>query len=274
MVLARTETWARTRTLIARRRILWLLISRDLKVKYSDSTLGYVWTVLEPLTMAAVYWFVFSRIFPRGTAASEPYLVFLLLGMLPWQWASAVISGSPRSISGEARLVRSVDVPREIWVLRTVGSKFIEFLFSLPVLFAFMIILHTGANWYILMWPLAMALMWVTLLGFAFILAPVCVMFSDMERLMRIMVRILFYMCPVLYGSEKVLQSKHINPVIKAFYEYNPFTTVLSMFRGAVFRNELPPVSTAVHGTIVAFALLIIGLVVFRRLEPDVLKEI
>src|SRR5882757_307464 len=121
---------------------------------------------------------------------------------------------------------------------------------------------------------LAVALMWVTLLGFAFILAPVCVMFSDMERLMRIMVRILFYMCPVLYGSEKVLQSKHINPVIKAFYEYNPFTTVLSMFRGAVFRNELPPVSTAVHGTIVAFALLIIGLVVFRRLEPDVLKEI
>jgi ABC-2 type transport system permease protein len=274
VVVARTETWARTRTLIQRRRILFLLVSRDLKVKYSDSTLGYVWTVLEPLTMAVVYWFVFSKIFPRGNATDQPYLVFLLLGMLPWQWASQVISQSARSISGEARLVRSVDVPREIWILRTVGSRFVEFLFSLPVLFVFMWVLHKGANWYILLWPVAMGLMWVTLLGFAFILAPVCVMFSDMERLMRILVRILFYMCPVLYGSEKVLQSNHIVEPIKQFYEWNPFTTVLSMFRGAVFRNELPPVDTAIRGTVVAFALLIIGLVVFRRLEPEVLKEI
>jgi ABC-2 type transport system permease protein len=274
LVVTRTETWSRTRTLIQRRRILYLLVSRDQKVKYSDSTLGYVWTVLEPLTMAMVYWFVFSKIFPRGTATDQPYLVFLLLGMLPWTWAAAVISGSSRAISGEARLVRSVDVPREIWILRTVGSKFIEFVFSLPVLFVFMWVLHRGPNWYILLWPVAMGLMWVTLLGFAFILAPVCVMFSDMERLMRILVRILFYMCPVLYGSEKVLNSNHIIAPIKQFYMWNPFTTVLSMFRGAVFRNELPGFDVAIRGTIFAFALLIIGLVVFRRLEPEVLKEI
>ncbi|HEY3603955.1 MAG TPA: ABC transporter permease, partial [Sporichthyaceae bacterium] len=274
LVVTRTETWSRTRTLIQRRRILYLLVSRDLKVKYSDSTLGYVWTVLEPLTMAMVYWFVFTKIFPRGNATDQPYLVFLLLGMLPWQWASQVISGSARSISGEARLVRSVDVPREIWILRTVGSKFVEFLFSVPVLFVFMWVLHKGPNWYILLWPVAMGLMFVTLLGFAFILAPVCVMFSDMERLMRIVVRILFYMCPVLYGSEKVLNGKHIPEPMKQFYIYNPFTTVLSMFRGAVFRNELPGVDVALRGSCVAFALLIIGLVVFRRLEPAVLKEI
>jgi ABC-2 type transport system permease protein len=114
----------------------------------------------------------------------------------------------------------------------------------------------------------------VTLLGFAFILAPVCVMFTDMERLMRIIVRILFYMCPVLYGSEKVLQSKHIVEPIRQFYMWNPFTTELSMIRGAVFRNELPSVDVAVRGTIFSFVLLAIGLVVFRRLEPDVLKEI
>jgi ABC-2 type transport system permease protein len=274
VVVVRTETWQRTRTLIQRRRILYLLISRDLKVKYSDSTLGYVWTVLEPLTMAMVYWFVFTRIFPRGTATDQPYLVFLLLGMLPWQWASQVISGSARSIAGEARLVRSVDVPREIWILRTVGSKFVEFLLSLPVLFIFMWTLHKGANWYILLWPVAMGMMWVTLLGFAFILAPLCVMFTDLERLMRIIVRILFYMCPVLYGTEKVLNSKHIVEPVRQFYLWNPFTTELSMIRGAVFRNELPGIDVALRGAIVSFAMLAVGLVVFRRLEPEVLKEI
>jgi ABC-2 type transport system permease protein len=124
------------------------------------------------------------------------------------------------------------------------------------------------------MWPLAMGLQWVTLLGIAFILAPVCVMVSDVERLMRIIVRVLFYMCPVLYGSEKVLQGKHIPEPIKQFYLYNPFTTVLSMYRGAVFRNELPGPEVALRGTLVAFLLLAIGLAVFRRLEPDVLKEI
>lgn len=264
----------RLRTLVARRRILALLITRDLKVKYSDSTLGYLWTVLEPLLMGAVYWFVFTKIFPRGTIAQEPYIVFLLVGLLPWQWASQVISAAPRSIAGEARLVRSVDVPREIWVLRTVGSKFFEFVFSIPVVIFFMIALQHGANWRVVLVPYAVGLQWVTLVGIALILAPVTVMMTDVERLIRIVVRMLFYMCPVLYSANSVLENDRIPGALKTVYELNPFTTILGMYRGALFHDEMPSFWVAAQGTAVGFALLAFGVWVFRRLEPAVLKEI
>lgn len=264
----------RVRTVYARRRILGLLIERDLKVKYADSTLGYLWTVLEPLLMAAVYWFVFTKIFPRGSTAREPYIVFLLAGLLPWQWANAVIVGAPRSIAGEAKLVRSVDVPREIWVLRTVGSKFFEFVFSIPVLILFMVVLHKAPNWHLLLVPVAMALQWVALVGLAFILAPVTVMMTDVERLVRILVRMLFYLCPVLYSKSAILDNHRVPDVIKAVYEYNPFTTILSLYRAGVYPAEMPSADVAFKGTMVSVALLLVGVWVFRRMEPAVLKEI
>ena len=64
--------------------------------------------------------------------------------MLPWQWANGVLRGSMRALSKDAKLVRSTSLPREIWVLRTVGSKFVEFLFAIPVLAVFAI--FTGAH--------------------------------------------------------------------------------------------------------------------------------
>jgi ABC-2 type transport system permease protein len=262
------------RTLVARRRILALLITRDLKVKYSDSTLGYLWTILEPLLMATVYWFVFTRIFPRGTIAQDPYVIFLLSALLPWMWASAVISAAPRSIAGEARLVRSVDVPREIWVLRTVGSKFFEFVFAIPVVIFFLIVLQHGANWYALLIPVAMGLQWVTMVGIAMILAPVTVMMTDVERLIRIFVRMGFYLCPVLYSANSVLDNPKVPGIVEFFYELNPLTSILSMYRGAVFSNEMPPLDVALKGSVVAFVLLGIGVWTFRKLEPAVLKEI
>ena len=88
-VVAGQVVTARIGTLWDNRRILSLLVTRDLKVKYADSVLGYLWSILEPLAMAGVYWFVFTKLMTRQVG-EDPYIVFLLCGMLPWQWASAV----------------------------------------------------------------------------------------------------------------------------------------------------------------------------------------
>ena len=99
-------------------------------------------------------------------------------------------------------------------------------------------------------------------------------MMTDVERLIRIMVRMGFYMCPVLYSAQSVLHNERVPEVVKSIYELNPFTTILSMYRGAVFSNEFPSFEVAAQGTVVAFALLGTGVWVFRKLEPAVLKEI
>jgi ABC-2 type transport system permease protein len=264
----------RLRSVLGQRRILGLLIGRDLKVRYADSTLGYFWTVLEPLLMAGVYWFVFTKIIPRGDAAREPYIVFLLLGMLPWQWANSVITGASKAIAGEAKLVRSVDVPREIWVLRVVGSKFFEFVFSIPVVIFFMVILHKAPNWNLLYLPAAMVLQWVALVGIAMILAPVTVMMTDVERLVRIAVRMLFYLCPVLYSTSAILEKHKVPGWIKEVYACNPFTAILGFYRSGVYAEELPSAGIAAKGTIVSVLLFVLGIWIFRKLEPAVLKEI
>ena len=123
----------------ARTDSLWLLTTRDLKVRYSTSALGYVWSVLDPLVMAAIYWFVFTQVFQRPVG-TEPYIVFLLSALLPWMWFNGAISDSTRAFLEDAKLVRSTMIPRTIWVNRIVLSKGIEFLLSLPVLALFAIV--------------------------------------------------------------------------------------------------------------------------------------
>ena len=82
---------ARTRAIWVNRRILRILIVRDLKVRYSDSVLGFTWTLLDPLLLTLVYWFVFGVIVSRGSATEQPYILWLLTGILPFQWTSHVV---------------------------------------------------------------------------------------------------------------------------------------------------------------------------------------
>ncbi|MCZ3387147.1 MAG: ABC transporter permease, partial [Actinomycetia bacterium] len=108
---------ARARAIWVNRRILRILIIRDLKVRYSDSVLGFAWTLLDPLLLTLVYWFVFGVIVARGSTIEQPYILWLLTGILPFQWTAHVLGDSGRLLGNDAKLVTSSSLPREIWVL-------------------------------------------------------------------------------------------------------------------------------------------------------------
>jgi ABC-2 type transport system permease protein len=122
------------------RHSLWLLTKRDLHVRYATNALGYLWSILDPLLMAGIYFLVFTVIFQRGGVTEDPYIVFLLSGMLPWTWFNGAVSDFTRAYSRDAKLIRSVAIPRTIWINRIVLSKGIEYLFSLPVLVLFIVV--------------------------------------------------------------------------------------------------------------------------------------
>jgi len=86
------------------RHSLWLLTKRDLRVRYSTSVLGYLWSILDPLVMSAIYWFVFTVIFKRDVG-ENPYIVFLLAALLPWMWFNGAVSDSTRAFIREAKLI-------------------------------------------------------------------------------------------------------------------------------------------------------------------------
>jgi len=262
---------ARLGTLWGSRRILSLLVTRDLKVKYADSVLGYVWSILDPLMMAGVYWFVFSVLMTRQLG-EDPYIVFLLCAMLPWQWTSAAFRTSMRALSKDSKLVRSTNLPREIWVLRTVASKFAEFAFAIPVLIFFAVLTHAQLSWYVLYWPLAILIQAVLLIGAGLLLAPLAVLYGDIQRLMRIVTRLLFYFSPILYGVNDV--EDKLGTVAAKLFILNPLAGIFDLYRCAFFPDQWAGWDAVAVSAVFSVAIFAFGVVVFRRLEGAVLKEI
>jgi ABC-2 type transport system permease protein len=239
--------------------------------------LGYVWTVLEPLMMAIVYWAVFTKLMQR-TIGEDPYIVFLLSAMLPWQWANGVLRSSMRALSKDAKLVRSTSLPREIWVLRTVGAKFAEFVFALPVLIAFGVALGADISWRVVFVPLAVLIQAVLLTGAGLILAPLATLYGDVQKLMRIVMRLLFYFSPILYGLHDVQQKFKASiggvSVADVYAFINPFVGIFDLYRASYFPDQWAGWWAVAFSAVVAVITLAVGILVFRRFEGLVLKEI
>lgn len=262
---------SRTQAIAAKRSVLWTLIVRDLRVRYSRSVLGYVWTVLDPLLMSLIYFLVFVYIFKRGDVGHKPYFLFLILGLLSWQWFSGTVSDTSRALIQESKLVRSTNLPREVWVVRVVLSKGVEYLFSLPVLLFFLVIYLVKGDAHINIWlflfPLGIVVQFVALVGLGLLLAPVTALVTDTQRVIRIALRMLFYATPVIYAAQ----------LVPAPYDtitwLNPLTGILEMMRAGFFDQPVPwpPIVASI---VVSVLLLLIGTTVFSRLERAVLKEI
>ncbi|WP_431778336.1 ABC transporter permease [Microbacterium aurantiacum] len=245
---------------------LWLLSARDLKVRYATSALGYLWSVLDPLVMSAIYWFVFTQIFSRSVG-EQPYIVFLITALLPWVWFNSAVSDFTRAFSKDARLVRSTAIPRSIWVNRIVLSKGIEFLFSLPVLVMFAVLGGASAGWGLLLFPVAVLLQVVLLVGLGLVVAPLCVIYTDLERTTKLILRALFYATPIIYG---VTDLPGITEQLAAL---NPLSGILTLYRVAFFPGQWDTFAVLMS-VVTAFGLLAIGIFSFRALERPVLKEL
>lgn len=249
------------------RRSLWLLTTRDLRVRYSTSFLGYLWSILDPLVMAGIYWFVFTQVFDKGVGR-EPYIVFLLCGLLPWMWFTGAISDSTVAFTREAKLVRSTTIPRTIWVARLVLSKGIEFVASIPVLAFFAIINGAMVHWEAVFFLLGIVLQAALILGIGLIVAPLVVFFRDLERAIRLALRFVFYASPIIYGLHDLAPLG-----LETLGAFNPLSGIFSLYRAAFFPDQLDWFAVGVSAGMAAAAL-VLGLLVFRRTIRTVLKEI
>jgi ABC-2 type transport system permease protein len=278
----------RVRRIVAYRRILQLLIRRDLKVRYAGNGLGYLWTILDPLLMSVVYWFIFTKIVHRQIGF-PPYMLFLVLGQIMWAWLNGGVRAGMRALRSEAQMVRSSNVPRELWVVRSVASKGVEYVLSLPVVVIFALAYRKAPHIEIVFLPLAMVFCFFLVLGLGLILAPVTVLVKDVGRVIPILMRLLFYSSGVLYSTTKVPKS------LESFLSYNPVTGMFVLARATFFPQELDGTIVAKvgpaghkhrviehinhwnyvwHSAIGIAIIVAIGVFIFSRLERQVLKEI
>ncbi len=275
---------SRTLAVWEHRKVVGLLVRRDLKVKYQQSVLGYAWTMLEPLALTCVYWFVFGivlnadRGIPEEAMSQGGYILFLVAGILPWTTFGAILSEAPRAMITHSKLITTMKVPREIFPMATVGTKFVEYVLTWPVLLIFVFALGGRFSWEgMFVWlPLAVVLTFMFGLGVTLFLSAVNVLLRDVERLTRILTRILFYGSAILFPAAMVLGSGAPGWV-KTVYELNPLMGIFQMHRTVWFPGfeELTPRPLALTSAVVgSILMLVIGYWTFRRLETSVLKEL
>ncbi len=245
---------------------LWLLSARDLRVRYATSALGYLWSVLDPLVMSLIYWFVFTQVFQR-TVGQEPYIVFLITALLPWVWFNSSVADFTRAFNKDARLVRSTSIPRSIWVNRIILSKGAEFLCSLPVLALFALVGGAQVGWGILWFPVAVVLQTALLVGLGLLIAPLCVLYSDLERTTKLILRVMFYASPIIYSVSDLPAG------FRELAALNPLSGIFTLYRAAFFPDTWDTL-VVVSSAAMSLVILGLGIWVFRRLERPMLKEL
>jgi lipopolysaccharide transport system permease protein len=182
---------------------------RDLKVRYSNSALGIVWSFFNPLLMTLVYTVVFT--FMLRDSGIPKYPVYILAGVLPWSFFNLATLGAISVVTANGHLIGRLYFPREILPIAIVASNAINFLIALVLLFAFIVIYQVPLTLYVLWLPVIILIQIVLSVGVALFLSAIHVFFRDTQQIMEVLLLAWFFVTPILYPLER------IRPVTRPF---------------------------------------------------------
>ena len=245
--------------------LIQTLVVRDLKARYRGSTLGLLWTLLNPLLQMAIYALVFS-VYIRNEM--QRYPAFLLCGILPWTWfSSALFLGTTAIIEGSSML-KKVFFPPQVLPTVIVISTFINFLLSLPLLFGMLLLFGVTFGWSLLALPLIMVAQFALTLGLTLIISAVSVRYRDIPPILGHMLMFWFFLTPIIYPVSSVPER------FRALVSLNPVTPFFVAYQEALLYNRL--VSWQTFGVMLCLgaAVLLIGVLVFERLRWSLVEEV
>lgn len=209
--------------------LLGLLVRREVKARYKDSSLGIVWSLFRPMAQLVIYYFAIGQVL--GAARNVPdFGIFVFIGLTTWGLFSEVISSSTTSILANSGLVKKVYLPREIFPLSAIGSALFNFAVQVVVLIAAILLLsHFPLSWDLLLAPLAIITLVVFAAAVGLVLGAVNVYLRDTQHLVEISLIFLFWGSPIVYSYTLVHTALQGN-WLEQLYLLNPVTlAVLGM---------------------------------------------
>lgn len=248
------------------RQVLRMLVTRDLQRQYTRYRLGYLWTILEPLGMTLVLALVFTALLGRKLG-EQPYVLFLAIAILPWWWFTRGTAAMTQVFHRSKGQLRNSLLPTEIWVLRVLIVSFVEFLLSLPVIVLAMIVTRTLPGPLIVLYPVGVVLQLLLMLGLGLAISSLAVVFPDLARVTRIVLRAMFYLTPVIYAISNIPEA------IRPFAALNPVIAPIGLYRVGFWPEEHQDWALYGISVTLCLAIMVVGLLVFKRLERRILKE-
>lgn len=243
--LRRTSLLVRTQEILRFKNLVYNLVSRDLKVKYKGSILGFFWSLLNPLIMLIVYTIAFKYIIRIRV---EDFPIFFLCGFLPWTFLSLSLSMSVSSIKDNANLVKKVYFPREVLPLSVVLSNLVQFLLTFVILIPALLIFKIPLGLPLVFLPLIILFQLAFVQGLAFLVSALNVFYSDIKHLLEVFLQIWFWLTPIIYPASFVPER------FQSLYRLNPAVIFVETYRDVLLYHTVP-------GWVELTALLGIGLV-------------
>lgn len=247
------------------RELLKTNVKKEIRGKYKGSWLGIVWTFLNPLLMLAVYAFVFPYILRVDV---ENYTIFMIVALIPWNFfTTAVISGTS-CINVNGMILKKVYFPREIIPLSVTISQLINFLITCLIVFMFILFSGVGFSIHFLLFPLLVLIQFILTLGINFILSSVTVFIHDIAHFVQIAMTLGFYATPVVYLSSmlpaKFQWAMHVNPM----------AVLVEAYRAVLYSHTMPDMKWLAIWGVLSIVILVLGYLLFKKLEKSFVEEL
>ncbi len=263
------------RELYAYRFLLKNLVIRDLKVRYKNSFLGVIWSLLNPLLMMTVYTVLFTILIPNEGV--EKYPIFILVALIPWQFHTSTMNSSVHAITGNAAIIKKVYFPRILLPTATLLSNLVNLLLASAVLLVLLFAFGVGLTIHALWVPVILLIQIIFLLGLAYFVATLQTFYRDTAMILEVGLLAWFFLTPVFYpferfGTQSELLGLVFNPA-RLMRWLNPMASIIDGYRtvlwGTVSSNgpaSMDPLAL-LRTLVTAVIVFIIGYTVFSRSE-------
>ena len=262
------------------RELLRNLVVRDLKVRYRNSALGVLWSLGNPLLMMVVFTMVFTVMTPA--TAIKKFPVFVLCGILPWNFFSFSIIGSIRSIVDNVHLVSKVYFPRAILPISIVLANMVNFLMALIVLFAFIFAFQIPLTRWVLLLPLVVLVQVIFTVGVALIMATANVFYRDTQVIMEVVVLAWFFLTPIFYPVQVLPRNYELWGMTFDVWRWvnilNPMASIIATYRVILYgvgNGGAPPeIYFFMRTFLTSLAVLSVGVFIFFRYSRVFAEEV
>ena len=242
------------------RELLYFLIWRDVKIRYKQTMLGAAWVIIQPLMTMVIFTVIFGQ-FARIPSDGLPYSIFAYTALLPWQYFSQAISRSSDSLVASAHLITKIYFPRLIIPISAILAPLVDFVIAFVVLLGMMAWFGIPPYWNALFLPLFLLLALITALAVSLFLSALNVKYRDVRYTVPFLIQVWMYASPVVYPVS-IMPAQW-----RLLYSLNPLVGVIESFRWALLGKGSPDFSIMVVSGTVVVALLLGGIIYFKKME-------
>ena len=248
------------------RELLKTSVKKEIRGKYKASFLGVLWSFINPLLQVLVYAIVFPYMMKD---TGDDYIIYLVTGIIPWTFFQTVINECVISVKKNAGIIKKVYFPREILPLSSAISGLINFLISCIIIVVFCICFRIGFSWHLVyVLPLAIAEGMIAL-GLGMALGAIDAYIQDLEYIVNFILMMGFYGSPIIYQ----LSMFSSNNTIYKLITLNPMTKIIMGYRDAFLYHTAPPTADIISVFGIAGIVLVLGYMIFKKLEKGFAEQ-